>query len=111
LRGKRPKISLCRFFVDEQQVAYDGAIAVHGPVVWDSGTGIYYYEFDWSGYDIWGRRTLEFALTSATTTPSEQKWEQKDDWSHQGLTSLPKVTPYIPVYLHGKLAYGEEPPL
>jgi hypothetical protein len=50
-------------------------------------------------------------LTIATTTPSGQMWEQKDDWSHQGLTSLPKVTPYIPVYLNGKLAYGEEPPL
>jgi endoglucanase len=111
IAGQALKDSALQIFVDEQQAAYDGTIAVHGPVAWDASAGLYYYEFDWSGYDVWGRRTLEFAFTRATTPPSEQKWEQKDDWSHQGLTSLPKVTPYIPVYLSGKLAYGEEPPL
>jgi endoglucanase len=96
--------------IDEQRTNYGGPTAVHGPLAWDVRRGIYYYEFDWSGYDIWGRRTLQFALTVAATTSSEQTWNPKDDWSYQDLTFTQKVTPYIPVYLNGELAYGEEPP-
>lgn len=93
--------------IDEQKTISEEAVAVRGPLVWNVRTGMYYYDFDWSGYDIWGRRTLEFALTIAA---DPQGWDPKSDWSCQGLTSTQKVTPYIPVYLNGQLAYGEEPP-
>ncbi len=110
IAGQIPGDILVQIFIDEQRASYDGPIAVHGPLAWDARRGIYYYEFDWSGYDIWGRRMLQFALTMATPSPSGQEWDPKDDWSYQNLTSTQKVTSYIPVYLSGKLAYGEEPP-
>ncbi len=100
-----------QIFIDEQQVLYNEPVAVHGPLLWNARRGIYYYQFDWSGYDIWGRRTLQFALTIAPSTSSEQTWKPTDDWSCQDLTSTQKVTPYIPVYLNGELAYGAEPPV
>ena len=109
--GQAPDDIKLKIFTDEQQTSYGGPIAVHGPLIWDARRGIYYYELDWSGYDVWGRRMLQFVLTIVAATSSEQIWNPKNDWSYQGLTSTQKVTPYIPVYLNGELAYGEEPPV
>ena len=96
-----------QIFIDEQKTISEESVVVRGPLAWDVRTGIYYYDFDWSGYDIWGRRTLEFALIFAE---NQQEWNPENDWSRQGLTETQQVTPYIPVYLNGQLAYGEEPP-
>lgn len=86
------------------------AITIHGPTSWgDPAGGIYYIEFDWTGHDIWGQRDLQFALVANQDSNYQNHWDPTNDWSRQGITSTKAVTSYIPIYLHDKLVYGQEP--
>ena len=95
-------------YYDEQEAGYEGPTATSGPIAWDDA-GTYYVEFDWSGYDIYGERELQFALVAAPASDYESHWDPTNDWSRQGLGEGDVVSAYIPVYLDEELVYGQEP--
>ena len=96
---------------DEQKTGYGGAVAVTGPVVWDAANGIYYYEFDWSGYNIYGDRDFHFALVVEQDGNWNGNWDASNDWGRQGIPDDDAFhrSQYIPVYLDGTIVHGEEP--
>jgi len=93
---------------DEQASSYEGPIQYRGPFAWDE-TSIYYVEFDWSGYDIFGTRELQFALVAAQDAGYNSNWDPTNDWSRQGITEEKAVTSYVPVYIDGTKVFGYEP--
>jgi endoglucanase len=95
----------------DQEKNLEGAVAIHGPLAWNGSATVYYVEFDWTGYHIWGTRDLEFGLNAAIGPNYQFYWNASNDWSRQGLTATRATTQYIPVYLSGKLVYGQEPPI
>jgi endoglucanase len=95
-------------YYDEQAARYGGSTVAQGPIAWDEG-GTYYVEFDWSGYDIYGKRELQFALVAAPASDYESHWDASNDWSRQGLGDSNVVSEYIPIYLDDMLVYGQEP--
>lgn len=84
-------------------------VIVSGPSAWDAANGIYYMEFQWP-QGIYGKRELQFALI-ARQDPVNYKahWDPTNDFSHQGLTTTYAPTPYVSVYIDGKLILGSEP--
>ncbi|KNY25228.1 glycoside hydrolase family 9 protein [Pseudobacteroides cellulosolvens] len=95
---------------DEQMSLQDNPVKASGPVKWDDA-GTYYYEFDWSGSDIYGDRDYQFAIIEKQDANYQNYWDPTNDWSRQGAEKDEfKLTKYVPVYLDGKLVYGEEPP-
>ncbi len=96
---------------DEQLTSYGGAVVARGPLAWDAPNGVYYVEFDWSGYAIHGKRDLQFALVARQDANFRSHWNPSNDWSRQGITTTPGKSTYIPVYLNGTRAYGQEPGL
>jgi endoglucanase len=95
----------------DQEKNLEGAVAVNGPLAWNGSATVYYVEFNWTGYHIWGTRDLEFGLNAAIGPNYLFYWNASNDWSRQGLTATLATTQYIPVYLSGKLVYGQEPPI
>jgi hypothetical protein len=95
----------------DQEKNLEGPVVVRGPLAWNGSTTVYYAEFDWTGYHIWGTRDLEFGLNAAIGPNYLFYWNASNDWSRTGLTATKAATQYIPVYLSGKLIYGQEPPV
>lgn len=95
---------------DEQVSLQEKEVEAKGPIKWDD-TGTYYYEFDWSGNDIYGDREYQFALIAKQDPNYQSHWIPDNDWSRKGLTEEYAVTRNIPVYLDGVKVYGEEPPV
>ncbi|PYG85623.1 dockerin type I repeat protein [Ruminiclostridium sufflavum DSM 19573] len=94
---------------DEQISLQDLPITYKGPVKWDDA-GTYYYEFDWSGREIYGDRELAFILTAKQDSNYMTHWDPSNDWSRKGLTDTYAVAENVPVYMDGVLAYGKEAP-
>lgn len=95
---------------DEQISLQDNPIKTAGPFKWDD-MGTYYYEFDWTGVKLYGDRDVQFSLTNKMDPNYLTHWDSSNDWSRKGLTSDFALTQYVPVYMDGKLAYGQEPPV
>ncbi len=100
----------------EMTIAYDEQISLQqepityrGPIKWDDG-GTYYYEYDWSGREIYGDRELAIILTAKQDSNYMTHWDPTNDWSRKGLSSDYVLTKNIPVYMNGVLVYGEEAP-
>jgi hypothetical protein len=95
---------------DEQASGFDGAVKSTGPLAWDVSNGVYYVQFDWSAYDIYRKRDLQFALVAAQDSTWKSNWDPSNDWSHQGLSSTAAtLSLHIPVYLNGVKVWGQEP--
>jgi len=98
-------------YYDEQGTSYGGPVQVSEFIPWnfEDGKRIYYVEFDWSGYKIYGDRDFQFALIAAQDSNWQSNWDPSNDWSRQGMTNEMAVTAYIPFYINGELVYGTEP--
>ncbi|MDP4180921.1 MAG: glycoside hydrolase family 9 protein [Bacillota bacterium] len=94
---------------DEQISLMDNPVKVTGPIKWDD-TGTYYYEFDWSGSNVYGDREYQFALVEKQDSNYQNHWNPSNDWSRQGVTGSYAVSQNVPVYLDGKKVFGNEPP-
>ncbi|WP_010248440.1 glycoside hydrolase family 9 protein [Acetivibrio cellulolyticus] len=94
---------------DENDSSYGGPIKYSGPFKWDD-TGVYYVEFDWSDYEVYGTRNIQFALIGAQDSNYKFHWDPTNDWSRQGITEEFVKSKYIPVYNNGELVFGSEPP-
>ncbi len=93
----------------DQEKNLQGPVTVRGPLAWNGSSTVYYVEFDWSGYNLWGTRDLEFALNASIGSDYKYHWDPTNDWSRQGITSTKAVSLFIPVYLGSKLVSGQEP--
>jgi endoglucanase len=94
---------------DEQISMQQDPITFRGPFKWDEA-GTYYYEFDWSGRKIYGDRELQISFRAKQDSNYLTHWDSSNDYSRKGVTNTYKINPYVPVYLNGKLMYGEEAP-
>lgn len=94
---------------DEQISMQQDPIKLRGPFKWDDA-GTYYFEFDWSGSKIYGDRELQISFRVKQDKNYLTHWDSSNDYSKQGLTQTYAVTKKVPVYLDGKLVYGEEAP-
>jgi endoglucanase len=104
-------------------VYYDAADQIDGrptsisaPTQWgDANSCIYYVTADWAGDQIGlpPARAFEFGINSAIGPNFKFYWNSAASPSFTGLaagTYASAPDPYIPVYLNGKLAYGQTPP-
>ena len=67
---------------------------------------IYYIEASWDGIELYGNAEFQFALAQYDF----EIWDSSNDYSYIGLTKDSKtVSSRIPVYVDGKLVFGEEP--
>ncbi len=94
---------------DEQISMQQDPIKLTGPFKWDEA-GTYYYEFDWSGSKIYGDRELQISFRAKQDPNYLTHWDSSNDYSKKNLTTTYAVTKNVPVYLDGKLVYGEEAP-
>lgn len=94
---------------DEQKTGYGAATKLTGPVPVDAAKGVYYVEFGWAGYPIYGKRDLHFALIARQDSQWKAHWDPSNDWSHQGLTTSAALNDQIPVYRDGVRIFGREP--
>jgi hypothetical protein len=92
---------------------------MRGPIVCDEDTGVYYFEFDYTGSLFWGLIPaigaprdvlLDYGVQYNPGCP----WDPTNDWSLQflevgGADEVVK-TPYVTVYSDGRLIWGVEPP-
>lgn len=97
-------------------VEYDGMVSnqqdptkYRGPFKWDEA-GTYYYEFDWSGSEIYGDRELQISFRAKQDSNYLTHWDSTNDYSRKNVTSTYAITKNVPVYLDGALVYGEEAP-
>lgn len=98
------------FIAYDQQISLqDDPVVCRGPYKWDDA-GTYYYEFDWSGRNVYGSRELNFIQFAGMDSSYKTHWDSSNDWSRKNLTNTFAITPYIPVYLNGVRVFGEEPP-
>lgn len=96
-------------YYDSGESIYGEPVQIQGPSIWDETNKIYYYEIDWSHYEIFGARTIQFAIIADLASDYFYHWDPTNDFSHNGLSSIEVNTPYIPIYLSGDLLEGEEP--
>lgn len=94
---------------DEQISMQQDPIKLTGPFKWDDA-GTYYYQFDWSGSKIYGDRELQISFRVKQDKNYLTHWDASNDYSKEGLTTEYAVTKKVPVYLDGKLVFGEEAP-
>lgn len=95
---------------DEQVSLQDTPVKSSGPFKWDDA-GTYYYEFDWSGSDIYGDREYQFAIIEKQDANYQNYWDPTNDWSRKDAVKDEfTLTKYVPVYLDGVKVFGEEPP-
>ena len=94
---------------DENASSYGGNIKCSGPFKWDD-TGVCYVEFDWSDYEVYGTREIQFAIVAGQDSNYKCHWDPTNDWSRKGITETYAKNPYIPVYNRGELVFGSEPP-
>jgi endoglucanase len=105
-------------------VYYDAADQIDGrptsisaPTQWgDANSCVYYVTLDWTGDQIGlpPSRAFEFGVNSAIGPNFKFYWSSAASPSFAGLaagTYASTPDPYIPVYLNGKLAYGQTPPV
>jgi hypothetical protein len=104
-------------------IYYDAASTSDGhtttigaPVQWGgSSSCVYYLPISWSGdTNLVASRAFEFGIVAAQASDYKTYWSPSSSWGYQGVakgTYSSAPDPYIPVYLNGKLAYGETPPL
>jgi endoglucanase len=89
--------------------------AISAPVRWgDASSCLYYVSIDWTGVQLSGSRAFEFGVNSAMGPGYLFYWDSTKSPSYTGLaagTYAATPDPYIPVYLGGKLTYGQEPSL
>ena len=111
LLDNKQSIDDLEFFIayDEQISVQDLPVQYSGPFKWDDA-GTYYYEFDWSGREIYGDRELQISLSSKQDSNYVTHWDTSNDWSMKNVTSTYKVNSNVPVFLNGVKVYGEEPP-
>lgn len=95
---------------DENSSSYGGPIKYSGPHKWDD-TGMCYVEFDWSDYEVYGTRDIQFALVGAQDSNFKNHWDPTNDWSRKEITEEFKRAEYITVYIGEKQVYGYEPPI
>ncbi|QUI25071.1 glycoside hydrolase family 9 protein [Vallitalea pronyensis] len=89
----------------DEQSSLGGETTCTGPIKADDG-GTYYMEFKWKDQQIYGDRDIHFALVAKQDAAWTTHWDSSNDWSMTDVTSTPKKTAYIPVYVHGQLVYG-----
>jgi len=94
---------------DEQISLQEEPIEVRGPFKWDEA-GTYYYEFDWTGKDVYGDREYQFALIEKQDPNYQNYWDPTNDWSRKNVVDSFNVSKNVPVYLDGVKVFGEEPP-
>ena len=95
---------------DEQVSLQDPPVKSSRPFKWDDA-GTYYYEFDWSGSDIYGDREYQFAIIEKQDANYQNYWDPTNDWSRKDAVKDEfTLTKYVPVYLDGVKVFGEEPP-
>jgi hypothetical protein len=97
-------------YYDEHGTRFGTPTNVTGPMLW-SGPNTYYLEFDWSSGELYGTRELQFGLIAAQDSAWQSHWDPSNDWSRQGLQNTNTLTDLVPVYFHGEIVYGQEPPL
>lgn len=93
---------------DENASSYGGPIEYKGPYKWDE-TGVCYVEFDWSGYNVYGTREIQFAVVGAQDENYKFHWDPTNDYSRNGITEEFEKTQYIVVYKDGEIVFGQEP--
>lgn len=94
---------------DEQISLQDLPVEQRGPFKWDDA-GTYYYEFDWSGREIYGDRELQLSFSAKQDSNYKVHWNPDNDWSRKNVTSTYEVNRNVPVFLNGVKVFGEEPP-
>ncbi|MDP4181137.1 MAG: glycoside hydrolase family 9 protein [Bacillota bacterium] len=94
---------------DEQGFAYKQPVKVNGPFKWDD-SGTYYYEFDWTGSEIYGTREFQFALIGGQDANWKSHWDPTNDWSRKGAVKDYTMTRNVSVYLNDRKVFGDEPP-
>lgn len=94
---------------DEQVSMQQDPIKYRGPIKWDDA-GTYYYEFDWSGSNIYGDRELQISFRAKQDSNYLTHWDSSNDYSRKNVTGTYAITKNVPVYLNGILVYGEEAP-
>ena len=95
---------------------YDEALTLDGipaaisqPVAWDEDNGIYYVEITWAGA-FHGKREIQFAIVTGQDSEYKTHWDPTNDYSHENVIEDEfQSSPQIPIYLDGKLTWGEEP--
>ena len=103
-------------YYDASSTSYgQPATKLSAPVRWgDASSCVYYVTADWTGAQVSGSRAFEFGLTEAQTSDWKTYWDSTNDYGFTGLSAGTYKTtadPYIPVYVNGTLAYGQEPSL
>jgi endoglucanase len=94
---------------DENASRYGGPINYNGPYKWDE-TGVCYVEFDWSDFEVYGTREIQFALVGAADSNYKTHWDPTNDWSRKGIGEEYSKNPNVTVYNKGELVFGSEPP-
>ncbi len=94
---------------DEQISMQQEPIEFRGPSKWDDA-GTYYYEFDWSGKEIYGDRELQISFRAKQDPNYLTHWDSSNDYSLENVTKEYTINKNVPVYLDGVKVYGEEPP-
>jgi endoglucanase len=103
-------------------VYYDAASQIDGrptsisaPTQWgDANSCVYYVTLDWTGDNVGlpPSRAFEFGINAAIGPNYKYYWSSATSPSFTGLAAGTYATtpdPNIPVYLNGKLAYGQTP--
>jgi endoglucanase len=102
-----------QIYYDASAASYNQPAKLSAPVRWgDASSCVYYVTLDWTGDDVFGARPLQFGLNEAQTSNWKTYWDPTNDYSYTGLaagTYASTPDPYVPVYLGGKLVYGQEP--
>lgn len=105
---------LVEIYYDEENANTNGITfaTISDPVKWDDN-GTYYVEISWKDCEFYGKRVFHFGLIADMDENYETNWDPTDDYSREGLeisedTLL--LTELIPVYVDGKLVWGQEPP-
>ncbi|MFB6163325.1 MAG: glycoside hydrolase family 9 protein [Halococcoides sp.] len=106
ISGMDGSIDDVRIDVTYDQVgSQDGhSVEVNGPTPTDTD-GVYYVEFDYSGYAFHGRKKIGFAIAAYAV----DGWDPTAGWSHEGIDSEIGTAEHIPVYIDDRQVAGLEP--
>jgi hypothetical protein len=100
-------------FVRAENEKITGWPKVAGPFKWDEA-GTYYYELDWTGCEVYGKREVKFSISVSIDDggkTSAYHWSSNNDYSRNGLNLTDyEDAVFIPMYIEGERVFGGEPP-
>jgi len=94
-------------YVFESYYDSSSGAVVTGPYQWDSNT--YYYEIVYNNAQLNAGSSFEY-VGAMHLGNWASNFSSANDWWHRDISTEYTVTTYVPVYINGSLAFGQEPP-